>query len=237
MTRNHVASAVAVAACLLGTSHVARAAQESGTPAQRPAAAAVQNEPEGAAQSLQAPVLHITSVEVIRSTHAPVMDIIRVRGLTSTSGWEEAELIPLTRGVPQNGVLEMMLVARAPSEAVEASGFEVIEAIFPLEPDHPFKGVNVHSASESVSVGALPGYTERQRPAEDCGHCVGKIFVPKGSAAPAGKAAAELVREEQLPAGTRVIRPTDGIASADSNPNRLTLVLTEQGRIATAIWD
>jgi hypothetical protein len=237
MTSNHVASAVAVAACLLGISHAASAAQESGTPAQRPAAPAVQNEPEGAGQSVQAAVLHITSVEVIRSTHAPVMDIIRVRGLTSTSGWEEAELIPLTRGVPQNGVLEMVLVARAPSEAVEASGFETIEAIFPLEPDHPFKGVNVHSASESVSIGALPGYTERQRPVEDCSHCVGKIFVPKGGAAPAGKAAAELVREEQLPAGSRVIRPTDGIASSDSNPNRLTLVLTEQGRIATAIWD
>src|SRR5271170_3929516 len=51
-------------------------------------------------RSMSAPVLHITSVEVIRSTHMPVLDVVRVRGLTSTSGWEEAELIPLTRGVP-----------------------------------------------------------------------------------------------------------------------------------------
>src|ERR1700691_2571567 len=49
---------------------------------------------------ISAPVLHIKSVEIIRSAHAPVIDIIRVRAVGSTGGWEEAELIPLSRGVP-----------------------------------------------------------------------------------------------------------------------------------------
>jgi hypothetical protein len=36
---------------------------------------------------------------------------------------------------------------------------------------------------------------------------------------------------------TRVIKHSDGIPTADSNPNRLTLVLNKEGRITTAIWD
>src|SRR5271156_2971329 len=184
-----------------------------------------------------APVLHIKSVEIIRSAHAPVMDIIRVRGVVSTVGWEEAELIPLSRGVPADGILEMIMVARAPSEAADAKGFEEVEAIFPLEPNHPFKGVNVHGASESVSVTQLPGYAEGKSSAEDCSKCVGKTFVAKGAGAPVGKPASDLVREEQLPAATRIVRPSEGIPSADSNPNRLTLILNKDGKITAAVWD
>jgi hypothetical protein len=184
-----------------------------------------------------APVLHIKSVEIIRSAHAPVIDIIRVRGVVSTVGWEEAELIPLSRGVPADGILEMIMVARVPSEAADAKGFEEVEAIFPLETSHPFKGVNVHSASDSVSVTSLPGYAEGKPSVEDCSKCIGKTFVAKGTAAPAGKSASDLVREEQLPAATRIVRPSDGIASADSNPNRLTLILNKEGKITAAVWD
>jgi hypothetical protein len=182
----------------------------------------------------RAPVLHITSVEVIRTTHAPVLDIIRVRGVTSSPGWEEGELVPLTRGVPADGVLQLVFVARAPGEAAEASAYEPIEAIFPLETNHPFKGVNVHSALESVSVSAIPGYAEGGAKLEDCGKCVGKYFIAKGASA-SGRG--ESVREEQLPAGLRVIRPNDGIANADSNPNRLTLILNKEGRIISAVWE
>lgn len=185
----------------------------------------------------QAAVFHVTSVEVMRSTHGPALDIIRVRGLTSTRGWEEAELIPLTRGKPSDGILELVLVARAPSEAMEATGFEAIEAIFPLDASHPFKGVSVHSASDSITLHELPGYAEGKPIGEDCSKCVGKIFVPKGAAAPAGKSASELVKEEQLPPLTRVIHHSDGIPNAESNPNRLTLVLATDGTISTAIWD
>ena len=202
--------------------------------AQQPA-----NSPAGAEEhaAASAPVLHIKSVEIIRSAHPPALDIIRVRGVASSPGWEEAELIPLSRGIPADGMLELIMIARAPQDAADAKGFEEVEAIFPLETNHPFKGVNVHSASDSVSVTQLPGYAEGKAPAEDCSKCVGKTFVAKGASAPAGKSASELVREEQLPAATRVVRPTEGISSADSNPNRLTLILNKEGKITAAVWD
>jgi hypothetical protein len=184
-----------------------------------------------------APVLHIKSVEILRSAHPPVLDIIRVRGVASSPGWEEAELIPLSRGIPTDGMLELIMVARAPGDAADAKGFEEVEAIFPLETNHPFKGVNVHSASDSVSLTQLPGYAEGKALPEDCSKCVGKTFVAKGASAPAGKSAGELVREEQLPAATRIVRPSEGIPNADSNPNRLTLILNKEGRITAAVWD
>ena len=184
-----------------------------------------------------APVLRIISVEVLRSSHGTPLDIIRVRGLASTPGWEEAELIPLTRGTPKDGILELVFVARAPAEAMEATGFEPIEAIFPIEASHPYKGINVHSASESLSLTQLPGFAENKAGGEDCSKCVGKVFVAKGAAMPAGKSAAEVVKEEQLPTVSRVIRHSDGIPSAESNPNRLTIVVSKDGTIATAIWD
>jgi hypothetical protein len=190
-----------------------------------------------ASSETSAPVLHIKSVEIIRSAHAPIIDIIRVRGVASTGGWEEAELIPLSKGIPADGILELIMVARAPSEAVEAKGFEEVEAIFPLETNHPFKGVNVHGASDSVSVTQLPGYAEGKSSAEDCSKCVGKTFVAKGATAPSGKSSADIVREEQLPAATRVVRPSEGIPTADSNPNRLTLILNKEGKITAAVWD
>jgi hypothetical protein len=201
------------------------------------AAPSSQNQSSDEQPEVRAPVLKVLSVEVIRSTHGTPLDIVRVRGLTSSQGWEEAELVPLTRGTPKDGMLELMFVARAPSEAMEATGFEPIEAIFPIETSHPFKGVNVHGASESVTLTQLPGYVEGKGGAEDCSKCVGKVFVAKGASAPTGKSAAEVVKEEQLPALSRVIKHSDGIASAESNPNRLTLVLSKDGTISSAIWD
>jgi hypothetical protein len=196
---------------------------------------------QGAAQEerpeVVAPVLRIISVEVMRSTHGTPLDIIRVRGLASSPGWEEAELVPLTRGTPKDGMLELVFVARAPSGAMEATGFEPIEAIFPIESSHPYKGVNVHSASESVTLSQLPGYAEGKGGGEDCSKCVGKVFVAKGASVPSGKSAGDVVKEEQLPTVTRVIKHSDGIASADSNPNRLTIVLSKDGTIVSAIWD
>jgi hypothetical protein len=212
------------------------AARANGQGAEPPQAGA-QNQTSDAQPEVRAPVLRVISVEVIRSTHGTPLDIVRVRGLASTEGWEEAELVPLTRGVPKDGMLELIFVARAPSEAREATGFEPIEAIFPIETSHPFKGVNVHSASESVTLTQLPGYAEGKGTGEDCSKCVGKVFVAKGASVPPGKSAAEVVKEEQLPPLSRVIKHSDGIPSAESNPNRLTLVLSRDGTIASAIWD
>jgi hypothetical protein len=235
---------LAIAALMaLSLSHSAlRAAQPADNRELQPAGSSPgegpnSSKPAADDRALRAPVLHITSVEVMRSAHAPALDIIRVRGLASTSGWEEAELVPLTRGVPADGILELIFVAQAPAEAAEADGFEEIEAVFPLETNHPFKGVNVHSASESVFVAALPGYTENKSAGEDCNKCVGKTFVAKGAGAPSGRSAAELVREERIGAPVRIIRPSEGIASADSNPNRLTLILNKDGKITAAVWE
>ncbi len=180
-------------------------------------------------------VLRITSVEIIRSTHAPYLDIIRARGVASTTGWEEAELVPLTRGVPADGVLQLILVARPPETASDATGYEPVEAIFPLETDHPFKGVNVHAATNAVTLTALPGYSEGKAIADDCGKCVGKILAPKGSSA--GSRGTDFVREDQLPPETRLVRPSDGMMETDSNPNRLTLILDKDSRIVTAVWE
>lgn len=234
----HAMSAFMITGLLLGSWGLAAAqnagpgqGQSSSGPGPSPA------DSDSEDRSVSAPVLHIASVEVIRSAHPPVLDIIRVRGLASSSGWEDVELVPLTRGVPADGILELVLVGRAPGQAAEAKGFETVEAIFPLESDHPFKGVNVHSASESVIVIQLPGYAEGKNAGEDCSKCVGRTFVAKGAAAPSGKPASELVREEQLPAATRILRPSEGIPSADSNPNRLTLILNKEGKITTAVWD
>jgi hypothetical protein len=180
-------------------------------------------------------VLRIMSVEIIRSSHTPYLDIIRARGFASTKGWEEAELVPLTRGVPSDGMLQLILVARPPETASDATGYEPVEAIFPLETDHPFKGVNVHAATNAISVTALPGYAEAKAMADDCGACVGKVLVPKGSTGASGRT--DAIREEQLPPDTRIVRPADGMKEADSNPNRLTLILDKDNRIVTAVWE
>lgn len=228
----------AAAVGLLSAATGAIAAQ-TGQTAAPPGSPAPQSSAGGGSEEgpVRAAVLRISSVEIIRSTHGPMLDIIRVRGVTSTSGWEEAELVPLTRGAPADGLLHLILVARAPSDAMEATGFETVEAILPLEPAHPFKGVNVHSATDAVTVASMPGYAEGKPAGEDCRKCIGKTFVAKGAAAPAGRSASELVKEEQLPPIIRVIGPNDGIAATDSNPNRLTLIVNKEGKITTAVWE
>ena len=215
------------------TTSATRANGDGGVPPQ----AGVQGQPADDQSEVRAPVLRVLSVEVIRSTHGTPLDIVRVRGLTSSQGWEEAELVPLTRGTPKDGMLELVFVARAPTEAMEATGFEPIEAIFPIDASHPFKGVNVHGALESVTLLQLPGYAAGKAAVEECSKCVGKVFVAKGAAVPSGKSAAEVVKEEQLPPLSRIIKHSDGIPSAESNPNRLTLVLSRDGTISSAIWD
>ena len=230
-------NAAALAVCLmLLTSAAVIAQQPAGAgPAERTGLPPEEVPPiNGGSNDSQAhSVLRISSVEIIRSTHAPYLDIIRARGFASTKGWEEAELIPLTRGVPADGMLQLILVARPPETASDATGYEPVEAIFPLETDHPFKGVNVHAATNAISVTALPGYAEAKPLADDCGACVGKILAPKGATG----SRSEAVREDQLPPDTRIVRPADGMKEAESNPNRLTLILDKDNRIVTAVWE
>ncbi|HEY4009336.1 MAG TPA: hypothetical protein VGM11_04225 [Acidobacteriaceae bacterium] len=184
-----------------------------------------------------APVFWITSVEVMRSTHAPQLDVVRARGLVTTSGWEAAQLVPITKGVPTDGVLDLALIAEVPAESTTSSSYTEIEAIFTIEPGHPFRGVRVHSASNRVALKMLPGYAEAGAPPKNCVSCTGKLFVPKGQTAPTNRAVESVVREEDLPHNLRVIRESDGVAVIDSDPNRLTLLLGENGEIVAAMWD
>jgi hypothetical protein len=206
----------------------------------QPSASAAQNAPPQAANpdgsSASFPVFAVTSVEILRSAHTPSLAVIAVRGLTSSEGWQEGTLVPLTSGKPADGVLDLVLVASAPQDAAAPGTYAPIEAVLPV-PELPFKAVRVRSATNTVTLKDLDGYAEAKAPDNPCGPCVGKHFVAKGGAAPAGAAASDVIRQEDLPPDTRVLMPTDGIKDMRTNPNRLTIVVGEDGRIVDAIWE
>jgi hypothetical protein len=183
------------------------------------------------------PVLLIASVEVLRSPHSPTLDIVVARGLSSTEGWVDGTLVPLTRGTPADGVLDMVLVAQPPPDAAAAADRAPIQAVFLLAPDHPFKAIRVRGASNALTLRNMPGFIEAKPPATVCDPCVGKKFLAKGATAPAGIAADQIVREEDLPPNTRVVQPNGGISDMHADPNRLTLVLGDDGRILDAVWE
>ena len=182
------------------------------------------------------PVLAVTSVEILHSSHDPSLAVIAARGLTSSEGWDEGTLVPLTSGKPTDGVLDLVLVANAPQDAAPPGTYAPIEAVLPV-PELPFKAVRVRSASNTVTLRDLHGYAEAKAPENPCGPCVGKHFVAKGAATPAGATAEQTVREEDLPPDSRVLLPTDGIKDMRTNPNRLTIIVGEDGRIVDAIWE
>jgi hypothetical protein len=184
------------------------------------------------------PVLALTSVEILRSTHEPKLDVVVVDALASADGWTDGELVPLRRGGPAaDGVLDLIFVAQPPQESAAPTGYTPIQAVMPLAAGHPFKAVRVRGATNSIVVRDLPGNAEAQPPAEPCKTCVGKLFVGKNGTVPAGATPGDIVREEDLPSNARVLRPGDGLASVQPDPNRLTLVLGEDGHIADAVWE
>lgn len=184
-----------------------------------------------------APIFWVSSVEVFHSVRAPQLDIVRVRGLASTEGWESGELIPLTKGVPADGVLDLAFVAEAPENNTIPTAYPAIEAVFAIEPGHPFKGVRVHGATNRVSLANFPGYAEADGQPKDCTDCVGKFLLRKGAAVPVNHAQNSIVREEELPKNTRILRDSEGIGTLESDPNRMTLVLNDKGEIVVALWD
>ena len=188
-------------------------------------------------QSHTAPVFWVSSVEVFHSNHSPQLDIVRVRGLSSTEGWESGELIPLTKGVPADGVLDLAFVAEAPANNTTPTKYPLIEAVFAIEPGHPFKGVRVHGATNRVTLTSFPGYTEADGQPKDCSNCVGKFLLRKGAAVPVNRPQESVVREEDLPKNTRIIRDSEGIGTLDSDPNRTTIVLNEKDEIVVALVD
>ena len=78
---------------------------------------------------------------------------------------------------------------------------------------------------------------EAAAPKQDCTNCVGKYFVANGAASPAGVASGDIVKEENLGGNVRVIKASDGLARLDTDPNRLTLVVGDSGKIEFAIWE
>ncbi|MBI3199547.1 MAG: hypothetical protein HYZ40_18960 [Rhodospirillales bacterium] len=183
------------------------------------------------------PIMLVTSVEVLRSTRAGGLDIVRARGLVTSSAWGAPHLVPITRGEPVDGILDLIFQGAVPTSPAPLGPFMSFEALLPVAPGHPYKGVRVRSGTNAVTVKTLPGYAEIAPPKEDCALCRGKFFVAKGAAAPAGAAADSIVREADLPWKLRIIKPTDGLPAYTFDPNRLTLVLSEDGRIVDAAWD
>ena len=199
-----------------------------------------QSTPTGAPQSYTtppaAPVLFITSVEVVQTTLDPKQAIIKVRGLTGSRGWSDPQLVPLYQGVPADGILDLQFIAQTPDQTQKAEGFVPIYAIFPLEPggDLP-KGIRVRGVGNVLLLGDLPGNIETTITKEDGSTAVGKKFAPKGTAQPG---AAGVVREEDMPRNFRVIPPKKGVAGITHNMNRLNLVLGEDGQtIVWAFWE
>ena len=183
------------------------------------------------------PITIVTSVEVLRSARAGGLDIVRARGLVSSSGWQSPHLIPITRGEPVDGILDLIFQGVVPTNPAELGPFMPFEALLPVDAGHPYKGVRVRSGTNAIVLKTLPGYAEIAAPKEDCAKCRGKFFVAKGAQPPAGAPADAIVREADLPWTLRVIKPTDGLPSYAFDPNRLTLVLSEDNRIVDAAWD
>jgi hypothetical protein len=240
--RTYTTMAIFFAACLLQGMMAPAFAQTNSESLNEPPPDVEQSEtvltPDQQNTDARYSVLMITSVEAIHSDHAPALDIIRVRGLTSTTGWSDPELLPLTEGTPKDGFLNLVLVAHAPSEAMEPTGFSPIALVFPIRPGHPdYTGVRVYGAANSVTLRTMPGYVEAKPVLKDCGGCIGKYFVATGASAPAGINAENIVRQQDLPSSLRIIKPSEGISMTGFNPNRLTLLLDDDGRITDGVWN
>jgi hypothetical protein len=180
------------------------------------------------------PVLYVTSVEVLRTSTEPRLDIVRVTGLTSSQGWGVPQLVPTFWGKPFDDVLDLQFIATAPVQSQLAEGFVPIGAVFTLEEAHPFKGVRVRASENTIEVKPLPGVKQTGVTADSCKDCIGKKFAERGQAA-AGQPG--VLRQEDLPKILRWIVPTRGIRGITHNPNRLNLILGDDNTIVQAYWE
>src|SRR5271169_3172755 len=129
--------AAAVLCAFLGVSALAQTnvpppGNQSGSEGGAPPEQSSGPEQQGEGASPISAVLWVSSVEVLRSTHGPQLDIIRARGLTSTEGWESGELVPFTKGPSSDGMLDLVFVAKAAAEPAPPAGFPEIEAVFTI---------------------------------------------------------------------------------------------------------
>src|SRR6516165_5773803 len=107
--------------------------------------------PETAAQS-ELPVLFVTSVEVLRTSADPRLDIVRVTGLAASQGWSDPELVPTFAGKPLDDVLDLQFIATAPLQSQPADGFVPVGAVFTLDEEQLFKGVRVRASENTIEV-------------------------------------------------------------------------------------
>ena len=180
------------------------------------------------------PVLYVTSVEVMRTSTEPKLDIVRVTGLTGSQGWRAPQLVPTFVGKPLDGVLDLQFIATMPQQTESAEGFVPISAVFPLEEVHLFKGVRVRASENAVEVKQMPGMNQAQIKANDCKDCVGKKFAEIGQAQPGQQG---VVRQEDLSKVLRWIIPSRGIIGITHNPNRLNLILGDDNTIIATYWE
>jgi hypothetical protein len=180
------------------------------------------------------PVLYVTSVEILRTSTEPRLDIVRVTGLTSSQGWSGPQLVPTFAGKPLDNILDLQFIATQPQQSQKAEGFVPIGAIFPLEQGHPFRGVRVRASENAIEVNQMPGLAQAQITVNDCRDCIGKKFVERGQAPPGQQG---IVRQEDLPKVLRWIIPTRGIRGITHNPNRLNLILSGDNTIVEAYWE
>ena len=179
------------------------------------------------------PVLYVTSVEVMRTSTEPQLDIVRVTGLTGSQGWSAPQLVPTYVGKPLDGILDLQFIATMPQQTQTAEGFVPIGAVFPLEEGHLFKGVRVRASENAIEIKQMPGVNQAQINVNDCKDCVGKKFVERGKA-PGQQG---VVREEDLPKVLRWIIPSRGIRGITHDPNRLNLILGDDNTIIAAYWE
>lgn len=180
------------------------------------------------------PVLYVTSVEILRTSIEPRLDIVRVTGLTGSQGWSAPQLVPTFAGKPLDDILDLQFIATVPQQSQKAEGFVPIGAIFPLEQGHPFKGVRVRASENAIEVKQIPGGNQASITVNDCRDCVGKKFVERGQAQPGQQG---VVRQEDLPKVLRWIIPSRGIRGITHNPNRLNLILSDDNTIVEAFWE
>ena len=181
------------------------------------------------------PIVFVASVELLRTKDG--RDIVVARGVVTSKGWSGPNLIPINQGAPIDGVLDLLFEANSPATPAPLGEFMEVDALLPLGHEHPYKAIRVRSAANALTLKTLPGYAEVKKLKNDCAKCLGKYFVAKGGTPPAGITADNILKEEDLLWQVRVIKPHDGIPSYTINPNRLTLVLTDDGRISDAAWD
>jgi hypothetical protein len=187
-----------------------------------------------ATPATELPVLYATSVEVMRTSVEPKLDIVRVTGLTGSQGWSSPQLVPTFAGKPLDGILDLQFIATMPLQTQPAEGFVTISAVFPLEEGHLFKGVRVRASENAIELKQMPGVNQAHIAVNDCKDCVGKKFVEGGQAQPGQQG---IVRQEDLPKILRWIVPSRGIRGITHNPNRLNLILSDDNTIVAAYWE